>query len=148
MDPVQRFAAYAAAFEQAYAGDDWSVLEPFFTEDAVYETLADPPFAARHAGRDAVMASLRDSVNGLDRRFDTRELESLEGPTLRDGNVWMRWRVTYRVEGAPPLVIDGEETAQLEGDRIARLEDRFSESAQKNMLEFMAAHAGALKSAP
>ena len=47
MDMTQRFLGYAAAFEVAYATDDWSHLDPFFTADAVYETLAEPPFGNR-----------------------------------------------------------------------------------------------------
>ena len=43
MSIVDRFAAYAAAFEDAYTSDDWSKLDPFFTEDAAYETFEDPP---------------------------------------------------------------------------------------------------------
>ena len=31
------FMEYAAAFEQTYVDDDWSRLEPFFSEHAVYE---------------------------------------------------------------------------------------------------------------
>jgi len=34
---IPRFAAYAAAFEKAYEDDEWSALEEFFSEDAVYE---------------------------------------------------------------------------------------------------------------
>ena len=36
METIDRYVAYATAFEEAYASDDWSKLEPFFTEDAVY----------------------------------------------------------------------------------------------------------------
>ena len=35
MGPTDRYVAYAAAFEEAYASDNWAQLEPFFTEDAV-----------------------------------------------------------------------------------------------------------------
>ena len=37
MSIVDRYQAYADAFEQSYEDDDWSHVEPFFTEDAVYE---------------------------------------------------------------------------------------------------------------
>ena len=30
MSRIDRFAAYAGAFEKAFADDDWSVVEPFF----------------------------------------------------------------------------------------------------------------------
>ncbi|MBW2270565.1 MAG: nuclear transport factor 2 family protein [Deltaproteobacteria bacterium] len=123
MKPLERFAEYAAAFETFFETDDAAVLEPFFTEDAVYEIFGGPPFAGRHEGREAVFAHLRASLNGFDRLFATRELELLEGPALRDGAVWLRWRASYRSPGAPELVIDGEETARFTGDRIVRLED-------------------------
>jgi hypothetical protein len=129
VDPVKRFNEYAAAFERVYQNDDWSQLEPFFTEDAVYEIHGDSPFGGRAEGRDAVLAYLRQSVNAFDRRFPRRKLELLEGPMLRQGRVWMRWRATYSGPGLPELVIDGEEAAGFEGDRIQRLEDRFPPEA-------------------
>ncbi len=125
MDPMARFQEYAAAFEQVYKSDDWSLIEPYFTEDAVYEILGGQPFAGRHEGRDAVLAHLKRSVDGFDRRFETRELEILEGPEQEGSSVWLRWRGSYRSPGLPELVIDGEETAVFENGRIRRLEDRF-----------------------
>ena len=125
MDPIARFQEYAAAFEQVYKSDDWSLIEPYFTEDAVYEILGGQPFAGNHEGRDAVLAHLKRSVDGFDRRFETRELEILEGPEQEGSSVWLRWRGSYRSPGLPELVIDGEETALFEDGRIRRLEDRF-----------------------
>jgi len=125
MDALTRFQEYAAAFEEVFRSDDWSALEPYFTEDAVYEILGGPPFGGRHQGRDAVFTHLKGSLDGFDRRFASRELELLEGPALREGSVWLRWRASYKSPGLPELVIDGEETVSFEGDRIRRLEDRF-----------------------
>lgn len=150
-DPIERFQAYADAFEDFYEGGDAKVLEPFFSEDAVYEILADPPFADVHEGRDAIFAGLAESVGSFDKRFDSRELELLEGPEVRgtDGDapkVWMRWKVTYRVGDAPPVEMEGEETATFDGDRIVRLEDRFSPEGTKAALAWMQEHASKLKS--
>ena len=36
MDLVTRFAQYADAFEEVFVNDDWSSLEPYFTENAVW----------------------------------------------------------------------------------------------------------------
>jgi hypothetical protein len=129
VDLVQRFAEYAAAFERAFESDDWSQLEPFFTEDAVYEAHGGPPFAGRAEGRDALFAHLKRSVDAFDRRFPRRRLELLEGPKLRESRVWMRWRASYGGPGIPELVIDGEETADFAGERIRRLEDFFPPEA-------------------
>jgi hypothetical protein len=35
-DLTQRFEAYAADFELTFVDDDWSRLEQYFTDDAVY----------------------------------------------------------------------------------------------------------------
>jgi hypothetical protein len=125
MDPIARFHEYAAAFEDVVQNDDWSLLEPFFSEDAVYEILGGEPFAGRHEGRDAVLAHLKRSLDGFDRRFESRRIEFLEGPVLREGSVWFRWRVGYQSPGLPELVLDGEEVVTFEEERIRRLEDRF-----------------------
>lgn len=125
MDPVRRFLEYALAFERVYRSDAWSELEAFFTEDAVYEVTGPPPFGGRHQGRAAVLAALRASVDAFDRRFARRAVEILDGPSLRDGGVRMRWRASYTTPGVPELCFDGDERAVFEGDRIARLEDRF-----------------------
>jgi hypothetical protein len=129
VDPIQRFGEYAAAFERAYQSDQWSQLEPFFSEDAVYEVHGGPPFAARAQGRAALLAHFKRTVDAFDRRFPRRRLEMLEGPTLRAGRVWMRWRMSYGGPGIPELVLDGEETAEFDGERIRRLEDRFPPEA-------------------
>jgi hypothetical protein len=147
MNPVERFAQYAAAFEVVFEKDDWSLLEPYFTENAVYETIGDGPLAGRHEGREAVFRHLKESLDGFDRRCDARELEVLEGPEDRDGDVWMRWRVTYRAGDAPPLAMAGEETARFEGDRICGLEDRFAPDTGKEMLAWMGANARHLRGA-
>lgn len=145
---IERFGQYASAFERAYESDDWSILEPFFTEDAVYETFAPEPIGGLAEGRCAVFDYFERSVNGLDRRFATRELQLVEGPEVRDGAVWMRWRVTYRHPDVPDVVLDGESSAHYErgeGDRIVRLEDRIQEASVKQALEVLAAHAARLK---
>ena len=36
MSIVDRYQAYADAFEESFEDDSWSRLEEFFTEDAVY----------------------------------------------------------------------------------------------------------------
>ena len=125
MDPFSRFREYAASFEEVVKTDDWSLLEPYFAEDAVYEVIGGEPFGGLHEGRDAILAHMKRSLDGFDRRFDTRQLEILEGPALSEGAVWFRWRITYVSEGLPELVIDGQESVTIDNDLIVRLEDRF-----------------------
>lgn len=142
---VDRFNQYADAFEVFFENDDAKVLEPYFVDDAVYEIQADPPLAARHEGRSKIFQGLRESLDSFDRRFEQRRLEIIEGPTERDGCVWIRWRVTYSSPGAPPLTMSGEETAAFEGDRIVRLEDKFPSDVVREVVAWLTEHGSTLQ---
>ena len=145
MGTIDRYLAYAAAFEEVYASDDWSKLEPFFTEDAVYEFIAPAPFGGKYEGRVAVLAQFKNSVNGLDRRFDSRAVEALEGPIEKDGGVWMHWAATYTLAGAPDCRMEGEERAVFAGDRIRRLADSFTEAEAGRVGAYFAQYGTKLK---
>jgi len=138
MSILDRFQAYADAFERSYDDDDWSHVEPYFTEGAVYE--GDPD--AR--GRDAVLAKLKNGVDNFDRRMDSRAPD-FEPPTVEGDTLTMKWSVSYTKAGAPDLRISGVETAVFEGDRIALLRDTFDPEAQKAMGEWMAQHGALLQ---
>src|SRR5262245_65957090 len=91
-----RFLAYADAFEKSFIDDDWSRVEPYFSEDAVYE--GEP----RAAGRAAVIAKFQDSVAGFDRRMDSRT-PRFEPPNVEGDTLTMRWRVPYTKAGIHEL---------------------------------------------
>ena len=146
MGQIERYVAYATAFEEAYASDDWSKLEPFFTEDAVYEFIAPTPFGGKYEGRAAVLAQFKNSVNGLDRRFDSRKVEVLEGPVEKNGSVWIRWAAIYTLTGAPDCRMEGEERAVFTHDRISRLEDSLTASEAGRIGAYFAQHGAKLKS--
>ncbi len=131
MSILDRYHAYASAFEESYEDDDWSRIEPFFTEGAVYE--GDPDAQ----GRDAVLAKLKGGVDAFDRKMDTRTPD-FQTPTVDGNTLTMKWQVTYTKSGAPDLVISGVETAIFEGDRIGLLRDEFDPEAQKGMEQWMA----------
>jgi hypothetical protein len=137
---IARFAAYAAAFEKSYQSDDWSLLEPYFSQDAVYDVALDPPIGARLEGCDAILAYFADVVNRFDRRFQSRELALLEGPREEGDSVWIRGSATYRAAGVPPFVLELEERATFEGDRIRLLEDRYQPAMQKSLAEYLEAY--------
>jgi len=144
MSLVQRFLAYAAAFEQAFHSDDWSVVEPFFTEDAVYHVALDPPFGGYFEGRAAILAYFKDVLDRLDRRFETRKGELLEAPRLEGERVVIRGRVVYRAPGVPDAVVEVEEIAHFTGDRIRQLEDRYAPETRDQISEYLAEHGGKL----
>lgn len=139
MGIVDRYQAYADAFEQSYEDDDWSHVEPFFTEDAVYDGA---PEAAR--GRAAVLAKLKGGVDTFDRNMDSRTPD-FQTPTADGNTVRTEWKVTYTKAGCPDLVISGHEIAEFEGDRIARLLDVFDPQAEASMGEWMTAHGAKLQ---
>ncbi len=140
MSITDRYQAYADAFEESYEDDDWTRIEPFFTEDAVYE--GDPEDAR---GRAAVLAKLKGGVDAFDRKMDSRTPD-FQAPTAEGDTVSVNWKVTYTKADCPDLVITGQEIAVFEGDRIALLRDVFDPAALESMGEWMATHGSKLES--
>ena len=144
MSRIDRFAAYAGAFEKAFADDDWSVVEPFFTEDAVYEVDLDPPMGGRFEGRDAILAYFKEILDRFDRRFESREIQLHEGPREDGDSVWIRGSAIYRAAGVPEVVLTLEETLHFDGDRICRMEDVYEDSVKEQANAFLRDHAAKL----
>lgn len=148
MSAIPRFAAYAAAFEEAVASDDWTLVEPFFTEDAEYEVGLGPPFTSGPdrclRGRAAILAYFKQVLDGFDRRFAMREVTLLEGPREEGDRVWVRGRADYHTPAAPNLSFELEETALFAGDRIRRLEDRYDDETIAALRRYLDAHGAAL----
>jgi SnoaL-like domain len=145
MSSIPQFAKYAAAFEEAYKSNDWSGVEPFFTEDAVYEVKLGLPLGGRFAGRDAILAYFGRVLDGFDRRFASREVTLLEGPREAQDSVWIRGSARYTAPGLPDLEFALEETAWFEGGRIRRLEDRYDEEAQRTLEAYLHEHGARLR---
>ena len=139
-NPAPRFLSFAAAFEEAYGDDDWSRLEPFLTEDAVYEVTGGDPLGGRWEGRAAVLEQFQDICARFDKRFDSRQTEIVGAPEIQPGTMRFEWRATYTLAGNPDLVIGGVETAEFEGDRIRFLQDAGNEGDDVKMQTYLAAH--------
>jgi hypothetical protein len=140
MSLIDRYKAYADAFEESYADDDWSRIADYFTEDAQYDGGTGDPAV----GRDALLEKLKTGVDAFDRRMDSRNIEFVGEPREADGKVTTSWKVTYTLAGAPDLVISGTETATFEGDRIRLLADEFDAAANERLGKWMEAHGAAL----
>jgi hypothetical protein len=141
MSKIPRFAQYAAAFEKAYATNDFSAIEPFFTEDAVYEVKdVPPPLGGVQAGRDAILAYFPRVLDAFDRRFATREVKLLDGPREDGDSVWIRGAAIYTAAGVPDLYFELEEQAWFDGDRIRRLEDRYGRIQADALIEYARTH--------
>ncbi len=140
MSQLARFAEYADAFERTLADDNWQRLVQYFTPDAVYA----PGDGTEIAGRDNVLAHLQDSVNALDRRFDSRAFADTPPPT-EDGNVvTLIWALEFGKAGVPGLAISGTEQLTWDGDRIARMQDVFDAGVAERLASWMATHGHAL----
>lgn len=140
MSVIPRFGAYAAAFEKAYAGDEWSLVEPFFAEDAVYDAGLPELLGGRIEGRAAILAYFRDVLNRFDRRFASRRVELLEGPRESGSSVWIKGRAIYTAKGAPDLEFELEETAHFEGERIRLLADVYAPEERAKLAAYMETH--------
>ena len=79
----------------------------------------------------------------FDRRFDSRTMRLIEGPTIDDGVVHIKTVNTYCRDGLAPLELFGEEWFHFEGDRIARHVDHVLNGAE--VMGFLAQHADALR---
>lgn len=106
---LSTFIQCAQAFEIAFITDDFSGLASFYTNDAVHTLTQCGPFgSSKKIGVDEIMEGFRLSVNTVDKRFDVRIPEILQGPEIRNGGIWMRFRLTFRRAGLPDLSVEGE----------------------------------------
>jgi predicted ester cyclase len=143
-----RLFEYMRDFEMAYLLGDWSVLERHFHEDAVHQIDGGGlPIGTGGVGRAAVIDGLRGGVDAIDRRFDVRIAEIVEGPQTRDDGVWMRFALTLRRAGIPDLVIHGEHVTEIRGDRIISLREKVAAGEPARVAAFLAEHESALRPA-
>jgi steroid delta-isomerase-like uncharacterized protein len=145
---LEQLAAYALAFEQTFADDDWNRLVPHFAPTAEREVLGGGVLAYHSVGREEVLADLRRNVGAMDRRFDLRVPEVLAGPAEREGAVWMDWRLTFRRAGIPDLIVEGSHGTWHHDGVITRIEERVSDEVGARVEAFLTAHDGALRPAP
>ena len=140
MNITDTYQAYADAFEEFYIDGDAGRLIPYFTEGAVYL----PGDGTEHSGRDQIFAYFAKATNGLDKKFDKRELSITGGPDVTDSQVSIAWTATYTKSGLPALVIDGREIASFTGDAMNRLEDILDEASALGMQDWLTSHGSQL----
>ena len=145
---LERFIGYMQAFELALLADDWSVLTDLFAPDAVYEPVDAGAFGGGGSGREAAIAALRASTSGIDRRFDVRIPEVLEGPLTRpDGAIFMRYRLTLRRAGVPDFVSHGDHVTTFADGRIARIVDAPDAGTAARLAQYLEQHGAKLRPA-
>ena len=102
------------------------------------------PTSAPAIKRDAVLGYLEGSVNGLDRRFDSRQFVGEPSITATEDEVTMTFTVRYDKAGLPPLVVSGTEVARYAGGMIERMEDVFDADAAAGIADWLTRHQAAL----
>jgi hypothetical protein len=142
---LERFMGYALAFEQAFWAEAWEGILPFFAGDAGHVVRAGGALATDDRGRAAVVDGLRRSVHGIDRRFDVRIPEILDGPRSREDGIWMRFAVTLRRVGLPELRFEGEHLTRYEGGQIVSIEEWPERGAGERVATYLAEHEAALR---
>ena len=125
MGTLESFMAYAAAFEETFVDDDWSRLTQYFADDAVYEVIGGA-MACRIEGRDAILAGLKKSIDGFDRRLDGRVVEITSPPEVTEDSVAASWKGTYSKKGAPDYVLEGHSRARYRDGVIIELADSYA----------------------
>lgn len=138
MNLLDRFFAYAQDFEKTYADDDWSRLETYFAPDAVY-LVEKVSFACRVEGRDAVLAGMRRSVDGFDRKCK-RDLGFNGKPYVEGDRVVLPWKGTYTHGDAPPLAISAIQTADYRDGLIVKLTDLYDDDVAARYDAWLAEH--------
>ncbi|MEP1470142.1 MAG: nuclear transport factor 2 family protein [Halieaceae bacterium] len=130
-EAIKVFMDYAAEFEKTYVDNDWSRLNAYFPEDAVYEVRGGP-MACRIQGREAIFKGIQKSLDGLDRRFDGREIELLEGPDIQDvpggEEISIAWRITYTRENCPAVQLPGRSVFAIDGGKIVAMRDEYDDA--------------------
>jgi hypothetical protein len=136
MEDLTHFMQYAADFEKTLADDDWSRLRQYFAADAVYEVQA-PGFPCRLEGPDAIFKGIKKSLDGFDRKFDSRTIDVTKGPDADGDALRMEWAVTYRKTGKTPYVLPGRTEIRYRDGKITRMVDSYDATVASNAAAWM-----------
>ena len=136
MENLSRFMQYAADFEQTLVDDDWSRLRRYFADDALYEVEAEG-FGCSLRGPDAIFAGIKKSLDGMDRKFDGRDVQVTDGPHSDGEGLRMGWTLTYRKHGKTPYVLRGRTEVRYRDGKIAFMADRYDPSVKGEAAAWM-----------
>ena len=136
MNVGARFMAYAADFERTYADDEWGRLRAHFCDDAVYEVKS-PSFPCRLIGPDAILEGMKRSLDGFDRRFDSRNISVVGAPVIEGDELRVSWNATYRKGDFEPFVLRGSTVATVRDGALATLSDIYDDAVEGELEAWM-----------
>ncbi len=137
MDILTHFLAYAGDFEKSFIDDDWTRVEKYFTDDAVYEVKG-IGLDCRLVGPKAIFKGIKKSLDGFDRRFDSRKIDITSAPVVEGDTMRVGWLVTYAKAGLEPFPLRGRSEARYRDGKIAYLGDSYDAAMAKEAGEWQA----------
>lgn len=81
--------------------------------------------AFSNAGRSAIIAWFAEVLDRFDRRFESRTLTLLDGPSQKGDTVQIGGYATYTAEGIPDFDLHLTESIRFRDGLIVHLEDRY-----------------------
>lgn len=147
MTDFEKFIQYAQAFELAFITDDWSLIRPYFADDADHIVAEGGPFATDDRGADRLVESMKLCVHAVDRRFDLRIPEILEGPEQRDGGIWMKFRLRLQRRDLPELSVDGDHLTIYRDGKIVHFREKLDDGHGARAAAYLAKYDNALRAA-
>ncbi len=140
MTPTEVFMAYAADFEKSYIDDDWKRCEQHFADDGIYAIEGISAFNCELKGPSAIVNGLQKSVNGMDRKLDSRAVEVTSELTTTESTLDADWKATYTYGDAPPLELLGHSHAEVAQGKITRLVDSYTPEMDKAAIKWVLAY--------
>ena len=140
MTPAELLVAYAADFEASFIDDEWTRLEKYFAADAVYEVKGIANFNCRIEGPTAIFAGMKKSLDGFDRKLESRTIAITSELDATDDTVELDWKVTYTKTGAPPFELIGHSFVRVRDGKIVELVDSYTPEMDKAAIEWVLAY--------
>ena len=135
MGTLESFLAYAADFEKTLADDDWNRIAPHWHDDAVYR-IDSEAFGCEITGSEAIFRGMKKSLDGFDRKFDSRTIDVLEGPVIEGDELRASWAVTYVKAGVPNFVLPGKSTIRFRDGKVSFLSDAFEDDVTETLADW------------
>lgn len=140
MTLLPEFLNYILAFEEAFVTNQWEGVAACFAEDAAHRVDGEAPLGREAVGCAEIVAAFGRELDAMDRRFDQRIPEIIDGPNQEGDSIWMRWALVFRRDGLPSLRIEGEHRAVYGDGKIVLLEEKVEAPACQAVAEYLATH--------